>query len=234
MFRIPTAQARWLIVTFTAWLSIGAEPLHADELDDAIAAEEALQRELNAINGGALEFLAGRPAAVHSQRHRIIVTDSSLRDGWVGFEQCHDHLDAVAATEIVFHPERVRDLVVSSHADIARIVIDGSRVQLEEVGSAAHICITARSRALVAEGGGRFLLRNGPYMRRFLDGFYPLRLRMEVWWPAAALAFLGAVPQPQPGLAITTGADHLVLDASFRGRLTTELRFRDLRVSSLP
>jgi hypothetical protein len=231
MFRIPARQMLGLIVTVSASLWV---PAAADELDEAIAREEALAREATDVNDGELELLpAPPPAAVHTYQNRVRITERSLRDGWVHFEQCHEHLDPVAATEIVFHPERVRNLVLSEYAHVGRIIIDGSRVLLEDVGTGARVCLAAESRALHQEGG-RFVLRNGPYMRRFLDGYYPLHVSMHVEWPAGALDYAGTEPPAQPGLAVTSGSDQVSLDAWFRGKLSTELWFRDARVSSHP
>ncbi|MCK9530747.1 MAG: hypothetical protein M0R77_09335 [Gammaproteobacteria bacterium] len=199
----------------------------ADAFDDELARQEALERQLSAVNEGRLEFLPKRPPGppVHHQHTRVIVGDDSLQSGWVGLQQCHTHLDAVASTEIVFNPERVTELRVDSHAGIGDIVIDGSRVQLRDVGENARLCISTRSRALRQDETGKYVLRNGPFLRRFLDGYYPMHVSMEVSWPAQALRFVAARPAPQPGFEVTTAGTQLHVEAWFEGPLVTELKF---------
>lgn len=231
MFRIPVPKMLGFIVT----VMVGLSTLAADELDEAIAREEALERELATINQGQLEFLPGAPeVAVHTHGNRIRIDADSLRHGWVGFEQCHDQLDRVATAEIVFHPDDVRNLAVTEYAHIGRVIIDGSRVQLEQIGEGARLCVTAQSRSLHSVGDGRFVLRHGPYMRRFLDGYYPLHVRMEIAWPEGVLDYVGTHPAAQPGFDVEGGRGTLSVDAWFRGRLSTEILFRDARVSWLP
>ncbi len=198
----------------------------ADEFDDELARQDALEREIGAVNEGRLEFLLTPPPGppIHHQHNRVLFERDSLESGWVVMQQCHENLDAVASTEIVFHPDRVTDLRVDSHNNIGGIVVDGTRVQLENVGAGASLCISARSHALHRHESG-YILRNGPFMRRFLDGYYPLHVTMEVWWPAQDLRFVRASPQPQPGFNVIAGTDTLHLDTLFKGRLVTELRF---------
>lgn len=215
---------RWLLAIL-AFLVM--PPSVADEFDDELARQEALERKAATVNDGYLEFLPQAPPGppVHHQHNRILFDRDSLTSGWVGMQQCHENLDAVPSVEIVFHPDRIRDLRVDSHANIGSIVVDGHRVQLEDVGTGASLCVSARSQALHRDENGQYILRNGPFMRRFLDGYYPLHVTMEVLWPDHALRFVHATPVPQPGFSIITGTTTLHLDALFEGRLTTELRF---------
>lgn len=177
------------------------------------------------VSGGELRFLASPPdTQVHHHHNRITITAQSLRDGWVSVEQCHDGLDAVPRSEVVFSPERSRKLRIVNSEHIGRAWVDGASVQLTDVAAGARLCLALQSRALQAEGDGRYRLRNGPYMRQFLDGYYPLHVTMEVAHPAD-LSLVSAMPAPQPGLTLDSGAGWLRLEAWFDGRLTTELVF---------
>lgn len=218
-------MAAWLSVIVPLLLAVS--PTGADEFDDELARQELLERQLGSVNEGHLEFLQHAPPGppVHHQHNRVVFDEHSLSSGWVGLQQCHENLDAVANTEIVFHPDRVTDLRVDSHANIGSIIVDGTRVQLREVGAGARLCISARSRALHQDTAGKYVLRNGPFMRRFLDGYYPLHVTMEVLWPEKALRFVAARPLPQPGFQVAAGSDRLHLEAWFEGRLVTELSF---------
>jgi hypothetical protein len=42
----------------------------------------------------------------------------------------------------------------------------------------ARLCLSAQTRALRNTGNGYFNLVNGPYMRKFLDGYYPMRVTL--------------------------------------------------------
>jgi hypothetical protein len=67
---------------------------------------------------------------------------------------------------------------------------------------------------------------NGPYHRKFLDGYYPLRLTLTVRYPTDLLAYQDMQPPPQPGLTLRQAGQALTVEAWFEGMLNTEIRFR--------
>jgi hypothetical protein len=95
---------------------------------------------------------------------------------------------------------------------------------LEEVGERARLCLALDSRALAREGDA-FVLRNGPYMRKFLDGYYPMRVSMDVVYPQESLRFADIQPTPTQGMRVDAETGRVSVDAWFEGRLTTQLRF---------
>jgi hypothetical protein len=193
----------------------------ADTDDDWLDGPSAAE-----VNGGELTFLAERPAGrAHRHANRITIHESSLADGWVGLDQCHAELDPVSAAQIVYGEGRIRALAITAHEGIGEVRVDGHTVQLKDVGRDARLCIRAESRALHALGDQVWELRNGPYMRRFLDGFYPMHVVMDVRIAAPGLRFLALDPPVQPGLALDLADDRLRLDAWFAGRLVTRMRF---------
>lgn len=178
------------------------------------------------VNEGALVFLPTPPAKpVHHHINRLTLTQTSLKSGWVKLEQCHENLDPVPLTQIVFGQNRIRALQVVSHAGIGKVWLEGPTVQLENVKAGAHLCLRAESRALARETDG-WVLHNGPYLRRFLDGYYPMHVTMEVRYGMAGLRFAGTTPEPQPGFAVKEKEGEVSVDAWFEGRLTTEMLFR--------
>ena len=186
------------------------------------------EEKARAVNEGGLVFLRQPPEApVHYLHNRITILPDSLSTGWVRLSQCHEHLDAVPALQIVFHPERIRKLSVSAQRDVRKAWVEGPSVQLEEVGKRARVCISAETRALSSDGERRFRLRNGPFMRRFLDGYYPMRVRLDVRWPGQALRLISVSPQPQPqpGFRLQREDDNLSIETLFEGKLTTTLVF---------
>jgi len=184
----------------------------------------ASDRATGEVNEGALSFLRQRPdGRLHHHANRVTIAEQSLQDGWVTLQQCHEGLDPVPRLQIVYHPERVRQLRVTAQRNVQRAEVVGARVELSDVGRDARICISARSLALVATDDGGFVLRNGPFMRRFLDGFYPMRVSMKVRWPNGVLR-LGAVqPAVQPGFRVTERLDGVDFEALFEGRLSTRI-----------
>jgi hypothetical protein len=180
------------------------------------------------VNEGELRFLAQPPAkAVHHHQNHIVVTDDSLATGWIKLEQCHRHLDAVPSMQIVYRPDGIRGLTILRSENIGKVWVHQHTVQLEQVGADALICIRAESRALSPAGDGLYGLANGPYMRRFLDGYYPMHVTMQVRIDSAKLRFLDISPAPQPGFSVHQAGQEIGYDTWFEGRLNTLIRFRE-------
>lgn len=195
-------------------------------LSHALAADEADFAGAEAVNEGQLHFLAEPPAKpVHHHRNRIQIRPSSLDTGWVTLSQCHDHLDAVPRAEITFREGHVRDLRVVASDAIGDAWVEGASVQLRDIAPGARLCLSADTRALKPAGSGYFGLASGPYMRKFLDGYYPLRVTLDVDYPAAALRLLDVSPPPQTGFTLTERAGSLRLEALFEGELNVRIRF---------
>lgn len=212
--------------TFLSAAALVAGALHAFPASAAMSEEEMFFKGVADVNEGELHFLAQAPEApVHHHQNRIVVTAKSLVDGWVRLAQCHSHLDAVPSLQITYGADRIRDIRVTRAENIGRAWVEGPTVQLENIARGATVCIEAESRALVQDGQGGFHLKNGPYMRRFLDGYYPMRVSMEVRFQASGLAFQDIEPATQPGFAVHVGEGEVGIDTLFEGRLNTLIRF---------
>lgn len=184
------------------------------------------EQDTETVNEGSLFFLEKLPdRPVHYLHNRITISAESLTTGWVVLSQCHEHLDPVPAAQIVFHPERIRHLSVTEKRNIKKAWVEGSSVQLKQVSRQAKICIDAETRALSIEGDGKYILRNGPFMRRFLDGFYPMRLRLDVSFPNQLLQLVSVSPNPRPGFRLQQEDDKVSIETLFEGKLYTELTF---------
>jgi hypothetical protein len=185
-----------------------------------------LEERIAAVSEGELRFVGPEAAAEHHVHfNRIRIDRSSLRGGWIALEQCHEQLDAVPAAQILFNPERIRRLRVQSAEGIGRAWVEGHSVQLEDVGHQARLCIAGESRALSYLGQGRYRLQNGPYMRRFLDGYYPMRVVLEIQYPPDALRFEAPYPGLQPGFEVRLREGEVRVEAAFEGRLYTCMDF---------
>ena len=188
--------------------------------------DDDLEARIAAVNEGDLRFLPSPTAEpVHRHRNEIEIDTASLEQGWVRLRQCHQHLDPVPAAEIVFRAGRTRGLRVLSSQGIGAARPQGDSVQLQDVQPGAELCLALESRALEAIPGGGYRLRNGPYMRRFLDGYYPMEVSIGVRYPAELLTLQGFDPVPQPGYRLRTRPGEIELDARFEGRLHTRFDF---------
>lgn len=178
------------------------------------------------VNGGSLDFLEHRPRRpVHHHQNALAIHASSLRDGWVRLSQCHHNLDPVSRVEITFREGRVRDLTVRETRNIGSAVVDRANVRLENVQPGASLCLDAWTRALRQQEDGTYSLRSGPFMRKFLDGYYPMRVSMTIDYGDAGLDPVAVSPLAQDGFRVEQGAGELSFDAWFEGRLVTEVTF---------
>lgn len=190
------------------------------------ANDDLLFESAAAVNEGQLHFLDAPPdKPVHHHQNRIRIEENSLVTGWVALTQCHDNLDAVPRAQITFREGYVRDLRVDSSHGVAEAWIEGASVQLRQIGHGSRVCLSAQTRALRDTGSGFFNLINGPYMRKFLDGYYPMRVTLDIDYPPATLKLVDVSPQATTGLALQDQPGRLHMDALFEGELRTLVQF---------
>lgn len=190
------------------------------------AASDLSLESAGTVNEGQLHFLEAPPAKpVHHHQNHIRIDQDSLTSGWVRLLQCHDHLDAVPSAQITFREGSVRDLTIDSVSGIESAWVEEASVQLRQIGPRARLCLSAHTRALHNTGQGFFSLVNGPYMRKFLDGYYPMRVTLEIDYQAQTLRLIEVSPPRQPGLMLVERPGRIWLDALFEGELRTQIRF---------
>jgi hypothetical protein len=209
-------------------LSWAGEPDgEADDFDELLRAEQELEARTAAVNTGTLRFLAEPPdETVHHHHNTVLLRPESLQDGWATLIQCHDHLDAVPRVQVVFNEDRTRELTIELAEHIGEAWVEEASVQMVDVGRGARLCVRAESQVLEAAGEGIYVMRNGPFMRQFLDGYFPMRVSMEVHLPRGRLLrFVSVDPVPQEGFSVQPTRHAVYLDTWFEGRLHTELRF---------
>ena len=191
----------------------------SDDLDQSLFSDWEQQAER--VNEGELQLLSGPLAEkVHEHINHIRINPQSLQTGWVELQQCHHNLDVVPALQITFTEGRVRNLVISSQHNVGAAWVAGHTVQLQNIEPGSRLCLSAETLALrLAEN--KVWLVNGPYMRRFLDGFYPMHVQLRVDYPAKSLRYQNSSPVTfeiqQPG--------QLKLDVWFEGELRTRVGF---------
>lgn len=190
---------------------------------DPFAADDDIER-LRAVNEGELVFLPDMPPALltHSE---LLISPQSLDDGWVHMAQCQEGLDAVDAVEIRYDYAALRGLRIRRHTGVGEAWVEGQTVQLRAVRQGARVCVAAEVKVLRRLGEARFTLRSGPYHRRFLDGYFPMELRLAVRYPSDRLVWKAVQPPPQRGLTARAQPGAVDLRARFVGRLTLQLLF---------
>lgn len=221
--RLPLAPA---VLVATILLSLHSVASAEDDWD----LEDAASTE--AVNDGDLRFLPGPvddgALNVHT---RIRVTSESLETGWVQLMQCYRNLDAIPRVELVYRYREMRNLAVIGKRRIGKAEVQGQSVQLEDVARQASICVEAETRNFYREGNAGYLLKNGPYMRRFLDGYYPFHVSLRVDYPGNLIKIAAVTPEAQTGFTREQGDGHIQLEAWFEGELTTAIRFQQVVAS---
>jgi hypothetical protein len=192
------------------FLALALGPLPCVALDFSDIAKE-----------GELRFLVENPDPKgYWYSSRVLLTEESLRTGEVYLETCHHQLDPIRKVVIAFNPQRLIGLSVTSHQGIEAIESEAHRVTLSNVQRGAHICIALTSRALDQISPSQWRLQAGPLMRRYFDGYLPMKADLRVSWPQNLLRLESTSPARQPGVSIVaseTGAEMLTV---FAGRFS--------------
>lgn len=198
-----------------------------EELERWFETDEPLQPYRKRGGSEELEFIApDTTQRIPFSQTRLSLSSQGIETGWVAIVQCHEGLDAVPDTEVVYSFRQMRGLRVTEVRDIGRARIEGQSVQLKDVGKGARLCVELEARLFAQQSDGRYLLRYGPFQRRFLDSYFPLHIAIEMHYPAAGLTLEEIAPTPAEGYILKKGEGYLALEAWFRGKLTIELRFR--------
>lgn len=210
-------------------VAVSADEISPEELERWFNSDEfgpPMATKTKTVSDGHLAFLTSPPEdKLHHHHNRVTILPNSLTDGWVKVTQCHNNLDQVSAAQVVFKKERVRNLKVVESKNIGRAWVEGPTVQMTDIGPNATICLQARTRALYIKNDGSYCLRNGPFMRRFLDGYFPIRVSMDVYYQGTGLKLVNTSPVEQKGFSIWQKPEQLGFDTIFEGRLKTEFSF---------
>lgn len=210
-----------LVPLTLAWL------VEANEQPDTEWMFDDFEERVNRVSEGELRFLSEPPEKdVHFHNNRMQLNADSIKTGWAKLEQCHKHLDAQDSVQITFSRNTIRKLEIISKKGVDRAWIEQSNVELEGVHSGANVCLRFESRVMHDEDNGFVSVRTGPYMRRFLDGYYPMHVYLEVSYPCKDLKFIRTVHDPQPGFEVGIRECQVYIDTWFEGELYTKLLFQ--------
>jgi len=180
------------------------------------------------VNEGKLTFLpALKSNATHKAQanNQIKILATSSQDGWVQMSQCHRGLDAMPLVQLIFPEYTLRDLRITKQKGIAEAVVEAQSIQMADISHGAELCVTMQIKALAKNKQGQYVLTNGPYQRRFLDGYYPMKLELNVDYSQSGLRPVAIAPPQQPGMEMTDENQKMKLNVYFEGVLRTQISF---------
>lgn len=178
------------------------------------------------VNEGELAFIAPiTDRSVLHSRSVLSISEKSLVTGWVGLDQCYRNLDPVDKMDVSYRYKNIKQLKITGTGNIGEAKVDGQTIQLEDVSSSAYICVQAEVQILEKSSQDTFVLSNGPYYRRFLDGFYPYHVTVSISYPADRLRYTRISPAPQPLFEVVQQPGKLLVDTWFEGILQIDIKF---------
>lgn len=177
------------------------------------------------VNEGKLTFIeaVADKKTLHSDSE-LVITDSSLTTGWVNFRQCYFNINPVAATDIVYQYKKIRNFKITSTKNIGEVRADEQLIHLYDIKAEASVCVSAEINVIEKSGNG-YVINNGPYHLRFLDGYYPYHVTLSILYPAELISVSAISPPPQPLFNVQADAGQLSIDAWFVGVLTMQIYF---------
>jgi hypothetical protein len=189
----------------------------------AVSGQARAMEFSDVVTGNELRFLAARPDPEgYWYESRVMLDADSLTTGLVQLRTCHHQLDPTHRIVIAFNAERVQHIAVASAQGVGSAEVVNKRVELRDVQRGGSVCVDLTSRALDATDSG-WRLHAGPLMRRYLDGYLPMRAKLSFGWPKGLLALAHTEPQVQPGVLLTQAEDGAQLDITFAGRMRATL-----------
>ncbi|VAW71190.1 hypothetical protein MNBD_GAMMA12-3622 [hydrothermal vent metagenome] len=212
---------------------IYSQELSKSQLDQWLNNPDApipLVKKNRKINEGKLTFLdpSKHKNVMHSDNN-IRIDAQSLKTGWVELRQCYRNLDAFPRVQIVYKYRNIRHLKIKSVKKIKSAKIEGRSVQLVDVQKGALLCISAQIQSLQKTVTG-YQLQNGPFRRKFLDGYFPLHVTVNVRFPNLQITLESIKPKSVQGtkflgIQVSKSINRVTLNALFEGVLNTQLNF---------
>jgi hypothetical protein len=215
-------------ICFLFWMA-GPSPgkeLDAKELEAWFEDDASTSLPHKEVNEGELVFLAKSPDPnVLYAMNRIELTEDSLSRGWAKIAHCYENLDAVYSSEIVYRYRQLKDLRLIESTNIGEAWIEGQSVQLKDTKKGARVCVTGEANMVRANPDGTYSLQSGPYMRKYLDGYFPMHVSVEIVYPEASLQLIELKPDGLSGAGALETKGRLEIDVWFEGVLLIEARF---------
>lgn len=200
-----------------------AQEMSEEELELWFESDEEFEKR---GGGEQLEFMAPDTSQPIPFSHTwLSLSSRSVQSGWIDIVQCHEGLDAVPDAEVVYRFKQMRRLRVTEVGNIGLARVAGQSVQLKEVGKGARLCVELEAKVLNRQEDGGYLLRYGPFQRRFLDSYFPMHVVLEVDYSGSMLKLDTLRPEPTKGFSLIETGNRLLLEGWFRGKLTIDMLF---------
>lgn len=171
-----------------------------------------------------IERTLDRPPFHHAKV--LTVTEDSLVSGWVRNRQCHRHFSVTPSLEIVFPSGKIRNITVTDSDTVGSVEVRGHAVQLKGVNEHSALCIESENLLLQADPEGSYRITAGPFYYRFLDGYFPMEVDLEVRYPSSLLKVARVTPGDQRGVEVTRNHGVVKLRSRFEGTLWVHVFFR--------
>jgi hypothetical protein len=215
-----------VILLFALLSSLSAdEGMTPEQLDKWFNSDD--EPSATQVSEGALRFIPPPAKPVLHSINTLTIDENSIDNGWVGLTQCYRHLDAVSVAEVVYRYRHMRGLQITSTRNIGSARVQGQSVQLRDVLRDAELCIRAEVRIFYQNPDQTYSLVNGPFHRKFLDGYYPYHVTLNIHYPGERLVLENTRPATQAGFEVKRAANSLTIDSHFEGELNTEITFRE-------
>lgn len=158
-------------------------------------------------------------------KNTLKIDADSLKTGWIEFSQCHFQLDPVPKIEVAYHPQNTRNLKVIDYQGIEQARALKHQVLLVNVTRGAQVCIQGESRTLALLESG-FYIQRGPYMRKFLDGYYPMIVEETIELNKLKAVLVKQSPTNPGAQELISDSNHYRFRYSFEGQLRPYYEFR--------
>ena len=214
------------LLVFSFSLNTYAE-LSPEEIDAWFNNDKLELPEEATVKGKELQFISQpqkKDIPVTEKTYRI--NTSSVTTGWVFIEQCYRNLDPVPRLEVVYNYQHMRNLKVTQQHHVGKLWIADQTVQMEDLTKGASICTSAEVKILRHTDEDVYLLLAGPFKRKFLDGYYPMHVKIKMYYPATQLVLHEMYPRAAPGFAITQETGLIKIDTYFSGELHLAMSFK--------
>lgn len=207
-----------LLVSFTASGFTDEEERWLNEIDN---------ENISETSEGQLRFLdpSSNINTLHST-NTLIISQKSIDDGWVDLHQCYINLDQLPEVDITYFYKTIKNLKIISINNIDSAEVKKQNITLKNIKKNPEICVSAEVRVFYQNPDLTFSLINGPYHRRFLDGYYPYHITLNIKFPGDILQLQETIPEQTKNFLISVKRNSLLVDTTFEGILNIETKFK--------
>lgn len=207
-----------LLVSFTASGFTDEEERWLNEIDN---------ENISEISEAQLRFLdpSSNINTLHST-NTLIISQKSIDDGWVDLHQCYRNLDLLPEVDITYFYRSIRNLKIISTNNIDSAKVINQNITLKNIKKNPEICVSAEVRVFYQNPDLTFSLINGPYHRRFLDGYYPYHITLNIKFPGHILQLQETIPEQTKNFLVSVKRNSLLVDTTFEGILNIETKFK--------